>query len=135
MRKILLALWLGLLSTGALAQAVGPTNTILCNQKATLAVGPTGLTQMVAAVTGQTINVCGWHVTNTGATGTFLFASGTASNCGSNTVTQIPATNVTNTAPSSDHIEFASWSAPLSTALCVNPSVATISVVVWFSQF
>lgn len=135
MKKILLALWLGLLSTGALAQAVGPTNQILCNQKATMAVGPTGLTQMIALATGTAINVCGWHVTNTGATGTFSFTSGTGANCGSNAVLQIPPTNVTNTAPSSDHIEFAGWSLPLSTALCATPSVATISIVVWFSQF
>jgi hypothetical protein len=133
----LLALGFALLAWGAQAQPsiIGPPNAVQCNAVATLAVGTTGLTQMVAAVTGQRIFVCGWHVTNTGATGTFLLANGTGSNCGTNTVTQIPALNVTSTAPSGDHQTFATFQTPISAALCVNPSVATIAVVVYYAQF
>jgi len=136
MKKHVLAL-LALLALGgpALAQQVGPVNTILCNKKAILTAGPTTITQMVAPVVGQVVNVCGWHVTNSGASGTFSFSSGNGSNCGSNTVLEIPVSNVTSSAPSADHIEFASWTAPLSMGICITPSVATIAAVVWYSQF
>lgn len=114
---------------------VGPGQPILCTGIATLAVGSTGLTQIVAASTGKAIYICGWHVTNTAASGTFLLASGTGSNCGTNGATLIPATNVTNTAPSADHQSYASFQTAVSQAFCINPSVNTISAVVYFSQF
>lgn len=136
MRKLIAALFILFgLAGAASAQAVGPTNQIFCNKVATLAVGPTTITQIIAAATGQAINICGWHVTNTGATGTFSFQYGTGSNCGTGTQTLIPALNVTSTAPSSDHIDFAQFGTPISNALCVTPSVATISVVVYYAQF
>lgn len=115
--------------------AVGPTNLIICNKIATQAVGVSSITQVVAAVSGQTIFVCGWEVTNTGATGTFGLSSGTGSNCGTGTATIIPALNITNTAPSVDRQQYATIQLPLSAALCVTPSVATIAFVIWFAQF
>lgn len=117
------------------AQQVGPTNQIFCNKTANLAVGPTGLTQVIPGVVGQTISVCGWHVTNTAATGTFSFSYGTGSNCGTGTTTILPPTNVTSSAPSADHIDFAQIGLPTGNAFCVNPSVATISVFVYYAQF
>jgi|SRR5579871_3807262 len=125
------------LSVGAVPTfaQVGPPNQIVCNKVATLAVGPSSITQLVAAVSGQTIYVCGWHMTNTGAAGTFSFQTGTGSNCGTGTATVIPATNVTSSAPSADHIDWAAWSSPIGAALCVTPSVATISTVVFYAQF
>src|SRR6266550_4011548 len=135
--KNLCAALLLLFCAGA-AQAentVGPTAQILCNKIATLAVGPTSSTQMVAAVTGQSIFICGWHVTNTGAAGTFTFTNGTGSNCGTGTATIIPPTNVTSSAPSADHISLATIQVPQSNAFCVTPSAATISVVIYYSQF
>ena len=117
----------------AQAQQVGPVNAILCNQKATL-VGTTGAQKIVSGVAGQAISVCGWHITNTGTTGTFVFSSGTGTNCGTSTVVQIPTANIINSAPSGDHVEYASWSIPVGTDLCLTPSVAGISAVVWYSQ-
>lgn len=114
---------------------VGPSNQVLCNKIAVLAAGPTTSTQLVAAVSGQSVFVCGWHVTNTGAAGNFILTNGTGSNCGTGTATLIPATNVTNTAPSADHISIAAWQVPQSNALCITPSVATISAVIYYSQF
>src|SRR5690242_622163 len=131
---LLLSLW-GVVPLKAQPAIVGPPNAVQCNQLASLAVGSTGLTQIVAAVAGQRVFICGWHVTNTGATGTFLFANGTGSNCGTNTVTQIPALNVTSTAPSADHQTFASFQTPIGAAFCVNPSVNTIAVVIYYAQF
>ncbi len=137
MRKLSAAflLWLAFAGAARAENTVGPTTQIICNKIATLAVGPATITQMVAAIAGQSIFVCGWHVTNTGATGTFSFQNGTGSNCGTGTATIIPATNVTNTAPSADHISIATIQVPQANAFCVTPSVASISVVIFYSQF
>src|SRR6266404_488274 len=73
--------WSGMLH----AQGIGPTNQIICNKIAMLAAGPTSITQVIAAVAGQGVNLCGWHVTNTGATGNFSISYGTGTNCGTGT--------------------------------------------------
>jgi hypothetical protein len=136
MKKLWLALCLVVLGFApAQAQTVGPTNSILCNKMAYVAVGSTGNQQIVAAVTGQRIFICGWHVTNTGTSGTWAMNTGTGSNCGSSTTALTPAQNVTSSAPSADHIDFASIQTPQSVALCVNPSVNTIAAQVFYSQF
>jgi hypothetical protein len=136
-RRLLYALLVVLTSASASAQPtiIGPAQTAICNKIATLAVGPTTITQVIAGVAGQSIFICGWHVTNTGATGTFSISIGTGSNCGTGTVVVVPAVNVTSTAPSADHIDYASQQVPAGNALCVTPSVATISFVFWYSQF
>lgn len=138
MRKLgaaLALLWLACAAPALADNTVGPTNQVICNKVATLAVGPSSITQMIAAVTGQSIFICGWHVTNTGAAGVFSFQHGTGTNCATNTATDIPATNVTNTAPSADHISIATLQLPVSTAFCATPSVTTIDIVVYYSQF
>lgn len=136
MRKLAaaIALWL-VLAAPAFAETVGPANDVLCNKIATLAAGPTSITQVIAAVTNQRVFICGWHITNTGATGTFSFQNGTGSNCGTNTVTIIPAQNVTSTAPSADHEQFATFDNPISAAFCITPSVATIAGIIYYAQF
>lgn len=138
MRKLSAALLFLLgLASAALAQGpiVGPGQPILCTQIATMAVGPSTITQVIAPVPNQRIVICGWHVTNTGATGTFSFQTGTGTNCGTGTGTLLPAANVTSTAPSADHIDYGSIQTPIGSALCITPSVATISAYVYFSQF
>jgi hypothetical protein len=134
----LLAL-LFVLSAGpsALSQGpiVGPGQPILCPRIATLAVGPATITQIIAPVTGQAISICGWHVTNTGATGTFSLSYGTGSNCGTGTQLFVPPQNVTNTAPATDHIDYAFFTTPVSQAICITPSVATVAAVIYFNQF
>jgi hypothetical protein len=144
MRNLLAAflLFLGLTSAALAENTVGPSNQVLCNKIAVMAVGPTTSTLLVAAVTGQTIFVCGFQVTNTGAAGTFTFTSGSGATCGTGTTTQIPPMNVTNAAPATYNVGVAQWAIPptaavppVAQALCVTPSVATIAVVVWFSQF
>ena len=121
----------------ALAQPtiIGPAQTAICNQVKFMAVGPTTITTIIPGVTGQSIFVCGWHVTNTGATGVFSIQIGAGANCGGSPVTVIPAVNVTSTAPSADHIEYAWTQVPAGQSICITPSVATISAVMWFSQF
>jgi hypothetical protein len=115
---------------------VGAGNGIICTSMATLAVGSSSLTQIVAldpTGMGRRIVVCGWHITNTGATGTFSFTQGTGTNCASNATLLIPPANVTSTAPSADHIDFATWQTAPGYALCITPSVATISAIVWYA--
>jgi hypothetical protein len=128
-------LWMAYNSGEVEAQptALGPANAILCNQAAGLAAGPSAITQILAAVTGQRINICGWSVTNTAAAGTFSISYGTGSNCGTGTVAMIPALSVGATAVT-DHSAGAVLSTPLSQALCITPSVATIAAIVWVSQ-
>ena len=134
---------LGLLWVGpAPAQGiVGPPPGVLCNQTATFS-GVSVNTQLIPAVTGKVIFICGWHVTNTAASGTFQFTTGQGAVCATNTITVTPALTVSSTAPSADHVDYASWTAPLTSttppvpsAVCVNPSVATISGLVYFSQY
>jgi hypothetical protein len=114
---------------------VGPGQPILCTKVAAIPAGGTGLTQIVAGVVGQSISVCGWHITNTASSGTFAFSTGTGSNCGTGTVTPIPAQNVNSTAPSSDHIDYVTLTLPQGNALCVNFSVTTIAGIVYYTQF
>jgi hypothetical protein len=138
MKKLLLALGLcSLLSSSALAQGVivGPGQQVLCTGIAGLPAGSTGLQQVVAASTGKSIFICGWHVTNTASSGTFAISYGTGSNCGTGTVTIVPAQNVNSTAPSADHIDYAVGSIPQSNALCLNFSVATIAGIIYYNQF
>jgi hypothetical protein len=137
MKKLCAALLflLAFVSAALADNTVGPTNQIICNKVAQFNAGPVVLTQIVPAVAGQAIYVCGWHTTNTGATGTFSFSYGTGANCATGTTAVIPATNVTSTAPSADHISIATIFAPVNNALCITPSVATISSVIYYSQF
>ena len=142
MRKLLFALALAALCGPASAQGpiVGPGQYVLCTGAATLAVGPTTITQIIPisgsnAGTNKSIFICGWHITNTGTTGTFSISVGSGANCGGSPTTIIPAVNVTSTAPSADHIEYAWTQVPAGQSVCITPSVATISAVMWFSQF
>ena len=138
MKKLLLALGLCFaLSSSALAQGtiVGPGNAILCQTMGQMAVGPTTATIVVTGQANKTTAFCGWHITNTGATGTFTLTVGSGLNCVTNPVVVIPAVNVTSTAPSADHIDYASQQVPAGNTLCVTSSVATISYVFWYSQF
>jgi hypothetical protein len=130
-----LLLFLGLAGAALAENAVGPSNAILCNKSIAVAAGSSSITQVVAAITGQAINFCGWSVTNTGATGTFSVQTGTGTNCGTNTVTVVPALSITSTAPATDHVSTAWLTSPISSELCWTPSVATISAIFYYSQF
>ena len=144
MRRSLFALALALAAICGPASAqgpiVGPGQYVLCTGAATLAVGPTTITQIIPisgsnAGTNKSIFICGWHITNTGTTGTFTVSYGTGSNCGTGTVVVVPATNVSSSAPSADHIDYASLQTPQGVNLCVTPSVATISFVIYYNLF
>lgn len=143
MRKLLLGLGFALsLCAGAQAQptTLGPGNAIICNNAAQVAIGTTGLTKVVTGAVNKTLVICGWSVTNTGASGTFQIAYGTGTNCGSNTVNLTPVFSITSTAPATDHQSFAIVGLPFVASgtafdLCFNPSVATIAAIIWYVQF
>jgi hypothetical protein len=46
-----------------------------------------------------------------------------------------PVLNVSNTAPSTDHIDFAINQSATGSGLCLTPSVATIGGIVYYAQF
>ena len=143
MRKLFTVLALALLAlSGAQAQGpiVGPGQPILCVTAVSLAVGPSTITRIIQGVSGKGINICGWHITNTAASGTFSFSIGTGTNCGTNTSVVIQPQSISSTAPVTDHIDYAFLSVPpltggVPTDLCITPSVATIAAVVYYNQF
>lgn len=124
-----------ILLNGPKAQVVGPVNQVFCNQIGTLTSNNIVTTQVVSGTANQTIYVCGWHITNTGASGTWAIVTGTGTNCGTGQVTTIPGQNVTSNAPSADHIDYAQFSLPAGNALCITPSVNTIAGVIYFAKF
>jgi hypothetical protein len=139
--KLLLALlYLCLSSVGALAEnTVGPTNNVICNKFVQATVSTAATTPLISGVAGQSIFICGWHVTTTQTATfpTFQFEYGTQGGpCGAPTVVT-PAFNVTNTAPSSDHISIATIQAPAAAQFCVVSGATTtnLAIEVYYSQF
>jgi hypothetical protein len=136
MRKLgaALLIYLGLVCAASAENTVGPSNAILCNKVANLAIGPTSSTQIIAGVAGQSIFICGYQITNTGASGTFSITYGTGSTCTSPT-TLITSQNVTSTAPATYNVGVAQMQTAQGATVCITPSVATIASTVWYSQF
>jgi hypothetical protein len=127
------------LATAALAQATGgPPNQILCNKVAQVTVSSATTTSLVAGVAGKSIFICGWHVTSTQATSTtFQLEYGTQGGPCSSPTVLTPAFSVTSTAPSADHVDYATMQAPVGTQLCTVSTGGTVgqAVLVYYSQF
>ncbi len=140
MRRLLLALGFALaLCAGANAQPsiIGPPNAIQCNQGAQFAAASATTTNVITAVAGQRIYICGWHVTsNQTAANTFQLEYGTGSGCGTPT-TLTPALVVEATAPATDHTQFAVLQTVTGAQLCVVTTGTTVGTngVIWFAQF
>ena len=134
MRHLLALLGLGALlwAPYAWAQSVGSPTNISCTGVYNFS-GINANTLAVTGKSGQVINFCGWHVTNTAAAGTFAITVGSGSTCGTGTTNITPALNVTSSAPSADHEQFAFFSSTQGQNLCINPSVTTISGVLYYS--
>lgn len=130
------ALWIG----PAHAQSTGgPANNPACNKTALFS-GVAVATKLVSNATGKAIFLCGWHITNTAAAGTFQFTSGTQTTnpCDTGSANVTPTFNVTSSAPSADHLQGSQTQIGTTTTpvdLCVTPSVNTISGMIWYSQF
>lgn len=139
LRSLIVVLGLAVVIVGAYLSGpraqVGPANQILCNQGVQFT-GTAAFTQVLAASAGRTTAICGWHVTSTSATTTtFQLEAGSGTNCATGTVVLTPPLNVTLSAPSADHIDWATLSVPTpNNALCVN-APATVTGVIWLAQF
>lgn len=135
-KRLVLASVLALVSSIGWAQGVGPPNQIFCNKVATVAVGSSSIQTLVPAQSNKSVFICGWHVTNTGAAGTFTLTYGTQTTnpCDTGNGTILPLLNVTSSAPSSDHNGTAYTQAPIGAAVCVTTSVATMATVLFYAQ-
>lgn len=155
MRKLLAALFFWFIwaiwfiwGTPLLAQ-VGPPNQVQCNNiayaSALAAAGTVALTTPVnyasspagglVGIAGKSIYICGWHAT--GAAGGFQIVTGTGATCGTGTIALTPAFSVTTTAPSQDHIDYATLSVPAGNNVCLTTTgtVTTFSFGLWYGQF
>jgi len=148
MKKLLLALGLSFAlcsSAFSQGQSIGPANYPICNQIATFT-GTAALAKVISSVLTPVgpggvlprIYICGWQYTNSAASGTVLLQYGSGTNCGTNTTTLIPVTNVGATAVTV-YTSNPSITVPIVTAapnwdICQN-STATVTGVLWFSQF
>ena len=134
MRKLLLALGLCLCVGGAQAQptVIGPSNVILCNKIQTIT-GTAALAQAIAPQPGQSINVCGWQMTNTAASGTFNISYGTGAACATTNTTITGTLSVGSTAVNAQST-YSTFTVPAGQLLCIN-ATATITGIIWYSQF
>jgi hypothetical protein len=149
---LLLAAFLGVFAPRDEVQAqVGPPNQILCNHLAQAS--PTAVTSQVLSlegasgsqpvlrgVAGLRIYICGWHVTATaGTSSSFQLVAGTDSattpGCGGTQTIITPAYTVLNTAPATDHIEYATFSLAAGQQLCVTTVGTALQVGVWIGQY
>lgn len=147
MRKLGVALWflLALWAAPALADnTVGPSNQVICNKWTQITTSSATTTSLIAAVTtggfqnlGQTIYICGWHVTTSSATaGSFQLEYGTQGGPCTTPTVVTPAFSVSTTAPSADHISIATIVTPPGVQLCALTSATTsIQIEIWYSQF
>lgn len=134
MLRVLLALGLWLAGSGfASAQWIGPPNAVMCNKTATFS-GVAVATSLVAPAANTTILVCGWDVTNSGAAATMTLNYGTQTTnpCDTNTVAVTPALSVSTNAVI-DHQAYAVFSSAPGSGLCVTPSAATLTGIVYYT--
>lgn len=113
---------------------VGPPNQILCNNTAVFT-GTGAAAAVITAGANQRVYLCGWHITNTAATGSFAITGGTGAACGTGTQTVTPTMSVTSTAPTTDHIEFATFNTALGGSFCVNATVTTVTGLLWIGVY
>jgi hypothetical protein len=133
-------IFLGLVAAvPAFAQStVGPGQQILCPQEAMATVATATTTSLVNGDPSKLIVVCGWHVTSTqSASTTFQLIYGTQGGPCSSPTNITPPFSVTSTAPSSDHIDYATFTIPKGAQLCVVTTGATVgqAILVYYSQF
>ena len=133
MLRVLVALGLWLVGSGfASAQQIGPPNMIICNKSATFS-GVTGSQSLVAPAARTSVLVCGWDITSTGAaTFAISFGTQTTTPCDTNTVAITPAMNVSTNAVV-DHQFYAANSSAVGSGLCINPSIAGVSGIVYYT--
>lgn len=129
---LLVALLLACSPTRAPTQGIGAPATLLCNKSAVFT-GTGSAAIVITGTAGNVISFCGWHITNTAATGSFAITTGSGAGCGTGTQAITGTLSVTNTAPSTDHIEYATISAAPGANFCVNATTTTVTGVLWYA--
>jgi hypothetical protein len=136
MKKLLLSAVAALALCGAASAQgalVGPPNQLMCNQFVQVT-GTGAEVTFIPGVAGKITVLCGWHFTSTAAgSTTFQLFFGSAANCGGGT-SITPPMNVTSTAPSVDHTDFAVLSYAALNNICVT-APTTMTGGLWYAQF
>jgi hypothetical protein len=133
---IVCALLLSLLFVpNAGAQQAGAQQ-ILCSKSQQFSLGATSITQIVPAIVGQAIHICG-IVLNTGAAAaTYQLTVGTGTNCNANTVAVTPAWTLPANGSFVDRNIFTWFSSPQGYALCHTiTGTGPMNVLVMYHQF
>jgi len=134
MKKLLLLLGL-FLSTGAQAQQVGPPP-LYCNQSFQVSAGATAITQIVAAVAGRAIHICGYDINAGAAAGTFQLSTGTGANCGTGTTSITPAFSLAINGVLSARNTTVWYSTPQGNALCYTiTGTGPVQALVSYGQY
>lgn len=102
---------------------IGPLNTVQCSANIIIPVGASGVTKVATGAVGKVIYICGWHQSNTGTSGNFQLSYGTGANCTTSNATLTPLMNVSSTAPSVDHIQYAQMQVPTNSTAGANPDL------------
>src|SRR6266404_228770 len=130
---LLLLLW----PSAAFAQYVGTLTQIQCNKVAIVEAGTSGVQIAIPAVAGQSISICGWNITNSSTNGTMAITFGTQTTipCDTGIKKLSPAFTVSSNSPNASQTQYATQSSIAGQALCINPSAATFTALVWYAQF
>jgi hypothetical protein len=126
--------WVSFVYKAHAENVVGPPNNIFCNKVAPSAILSAGTAQLVAGVSGQIINICG-YVLSGAAAGTVQLEFGTGASCTTPTVLS-PVFTTASAADLQDHSNNA-WasSAPGASLCAVVTGTSSVSIVAYYSQF
>jgi hypothetical protein len=140
MRKFLSAAGLGLalvglVSSPAPTQPVGPPNEIWCNKVNNGSSGAT-VGVSVAPVTNQSISICGFSATAGAAAGTFQLLGGQGATCATQTVTITPVIPLPINGNVTDHTSSAWVTLPSASNLCISiTGTGPVSYSIYYAQF
>lgn len=109
---------------------------IACNHSAYYDASTSGATQLVAAISGKSVYVCGYQIVF-GGTVALKFVQGTGTNCGTGIGTLTPAfSGVAQTAIGDASPYWRGLTAAAGNALCINASTGVAAqVIVYYAQF
>ena len=130
LRALLIILVLLLPGIAAAQQAIG------CNKTAVYDASASGSSQMIAAVSGKAIYVCGYTILSAG-TVNVKFVSGTGSNCATGPTNLTPAFQLTAQVGAVDGSQYyRGLGAAASKAFCINASAGVaVQALVYYAQF
>lgn len=119
----------------ATAQQAGPP-ALYCNKTFVVSAGATATTQIVPAIPGQSVHVCGYDIDAGAAAATFQLITGTGVNCATNTVNVTPAFSLGSNGVLVSRPGNVWYSSPTNNALCYAiTGTGPLQAVVSYAQF